>query len=221
MMGGAAGVKLELYYGYVVSMAVKQYRTLAVSLRARVELVDLVQDGYVGLLEAARRFDPKRGWTFLTFAHYRIVGEMRHEKERLVRLPAHLNDLAPTADPRDEAENDMAAQVADSAEGPDESANRERLLADLREAVDSLNDEERELLRLRFTEGQTLRELSDAQKRPMATLYSRLRAILGKMRGALEAKGWSVEDLPEQSESVWYAHSMPARERSATHDPED
>src|SRR5438067_18820 len=40
------------------------------------ELDDLVGDGMVGLLQAARRFDRGRGVEFATFAGYRIRGAM-------------------------------------------------------------------------------------------------------------------------------------------------
>lgn len=37
---------------------------------------DLVADGLVGAVKAAKTFDPDRGWQFATFARHRIRGEM-------------------------------------------------------------------------------------------------------------------------------------------------
>jgi RNA polymerase sigma factor for flagellar operon FliA len=56
--------------GLVRSLAWTIHRKLP----AHVELDDLIGYGQVGLAEAARDFDPKRGGQFTTFAYYRIRG---------------------------------------------------------------------------------------------------------------------------------------------------
>lgn len=38
---------------------------------------DLVQEGFVGLVQAVERFDPQRGLSFSTFATYRIAGSIK------------------------------------------------------------------------------------------------------------------------------------------------
>ena len=43
------------------------------------ELDDLIQIGYIGLLKAARRFDPERGLKFSTYAVPMIAGEIRSQ----------------------------------------------------------------------------------------------------------------------------------------------
>lgn len=56
---------------------------------------DLVQEGAIGLIRAARRFDPKRGFRFSTFAHWWIrQGISRFVKgpTRAIRLPEYLQD---------------------------------------------------------------------------------------------------------------------------------
>lgn len=56
--------------GLVRSLAWKIHRRLP----SHVELEDLVGYGQVGLVEAARDFDPERGNQFTTYAYYRIRG---------------------------------------------------------------------------------------------------------------------------------------------------
>ncbi len=51
-------------------------RKLARHLPCGLDREDLVQDGYVGLLEAERRFDPARGGSLMRFASSRIRGSM-------------------------------------------------------------------------------------------------------------------------------------------------
>ena len=59
-------------------------------LPASVELDDLVQVGMMGLLEAARQFDPLQGAQFETFASPRIKGAMLDELRRIDWMPRQL-----------------------------------------------------------------------------------------------------------------------------------
>jgi RNA polymerase sigma factor FliA len=61
---------VEECQGLVRSLAVKVHRGLP----RRIELDDLIGYGQIGLVEAARDFDPARGTRFATFAYYRIRG---------------------------------------------------------------------------------------------------------------------------------------------------
>ena len=51
-------------------------RRLAASMPHSIDIGDLVQDGMVGLIDAAHRFDEKRGIKFETFAERRVRGAM-------------------------------------------------------------------------------------------------------------------------------------------------
>jgi RNA polymerase primary sigma factor len=60
-------------------------------------VADLIQEGNLGLIKAAYRFDPARGFRFSTYAMWWVRHCMRRwitNKERTVRVPAHLHDLA-------------------------------------------------------------------------------------------------------------------------------
>jgi RNA polymerase sigma-B factor len=61
-----------------------------------VEVSELVQVGYVGLMLAIQRFDPDRGSDFLAFARPTIQGEIRRyfrDKRRWIRLPRKLQEV--------------------------------------------------------------------------------------------------------------------------------
>ncbi len=66
----AAQDLIEGCQGLVRSLAIQVQKKLP----SRVELDDLIADGQIGLVEAARDFDPTRGAKFSTYAYYRIRG---------------------------------------------------------------------------------------------------------------------------------------------------
>jgi len=61
---------LEKYLPLVRSIA----HQIQQRLRIHLESDELVQEGQIGLMEAADRFDPKLGVSFKTFAYYRVKG---------------------------------------------------------------------------------------------------------------------------------------------------
>ncbi|MGH3499123.1 MAG: sigma-70 family RNA polymerase sigma factor [Nocardioidaceae bacterium] len=112
----------------VVSIA-RRYRS------SGVPLVDLVQEGNVGLIRAVERFDFQRGCKFSTYATWWIREAITHgiaEQSRTIRLPVHVHDeLRITVRARREEADRLgrppsSAEVAKASGG--ERARVERLL---------------------------------------------------------------------------------------------
>jgi RNA polymerase primary sigma factor len=71
----------------VINIA-KTYRNKAIPLE------DLIQEGAIGLMQAAQRFDPNRGFRFSTYATHWIrqaIGRAIDNKSKAIRLPAHVS----------------------------------------------------------------------------------------------------------------------------------
>lgn len=220
-ISGDPRVELEKYFGYVIHLANKYFRMMSEGMRSRLELADLVQDGYVGLLEAAQRFNPEAGTSFLTFAHYRISGEMLRGKEKAAKQPARLDDFAQSMDGQDDENRDPIANIADPRSLPSEEAAENQLLEDLSEAIEALDGDSRWLIHQRFLEGRILQDLADELGLSVGAIHARQTKALEELRDFLQAKGYSIADLPDENDDSWLLSPKPARERSTPDGEED
>lgn len=144
-------------------------------LRDRALAEEVAQEVMTEVWQKAGRFDPERGsaagW-IVTFAHRRAVDRVRSEQAARDR-----NDRVAHRD--HEGSYDL---VADEVE-------RRLEHWQVREAVASLTDRQREAIELAYFGGHTYREVASVLGIPEGTAKSRLRDALARLRGLLEELG--------------------------------
>lgn len=113
--------RIQECQGLVRSLAVAIHRKLPPS----VDLDDLIAYGQVGLVEAAREFDPARGTRFSTYAYYRIRGAIYDGLSKMSWFGRSEQSLLRA----EERANAVLAAEAEEHGGP---GDRDDLQADLR-----------------------------------------------------------------------------------------
>ena len=196
--GGRAGERaknklIEANLRFVVSVA-KQYQHQGLT------LTDLIDEGNIGLIKAAERFDETRGFKFISYAVWWIrqsILQAISEQSRIVRMPLNqvgfqskltkaivsfeqeferrpsVGELAELLDtdvskvqealgtngkkvsvdaPFAEDDSNCLIDIMtdDSAPGTDNQMEKESLSSDLDAALKSLNDRERQVLKMLF-----------------------------------------------------------------------
>lgn len=143
---------------------------------------DIVQEGFIGLMEAAARFEPDRGCSLTTFAGQRVMGAMfdhvrticRRSRERPTdEVPQELQRYRPERGDMD------APRSAES--GVMLMRFKEFLGGDL-DGLSFLDDDERGIIRMRFFQGKSCREVSEALGVSAATVCRVERTALVRLR---------------------------------------
>lgn len=168
-LGTVNEIDLDLHHGLVWT-EVKKHRHRTANVYIDVD--DLVQIGYLGLIEAAQRFDHSRGFKFSTYAVNYIWGYIMRALRDAQWAPAHLLDEASKAGTWDELRTIRPASTVAQRELEDASARKYAVDVDgafvehqpefeaLRgELFAGLDAREREIAQLRWIEGQTLESI--------------------------------------------------------------
>jgi RNA polymerase sigma factor (sigma-70 family) len=206
------------YYGLVIFLARQKHLRLAEA-GVHLELDDLIQEGFLGLLDACRRFDARRRVSFSTFAYPRIAGAIEDYLRRLDPMPqrqrAEQKSIENTRSRlaqrlgREPMAWELAETAALSVEQVERAEGGQREVGEwgavepgdgllalavehcLDEALDPL---ERQVLLLRARDQVTLKETGELVGRPLQTVFNIEQRARRKMRDCLEGQGWGLAD---------------------------
>lgn len=131
-----------------------------------VEVEDLVQSGYIALVEAVAYFQPDEGYTFLTYLGKRLKSAFAEAGGYRTSKRDPLNDAdsldVPIGEDYDTTKGDMLADPVDQYEDAERRIWLEQLQEKVGAAMEKLPPEWREVLRRYYWDGQTLEEISAA-----------------------------------------------------------
>ena len=162
-------------------------RSIVYRLRSRasvLEVDDLVSAGTIGLIEAAERFDSRRGVSFATFAYARIRGAVVDEIRRLPQPTRQNVDEAGDVSLQAPIVGEQSLTLIDVIRDP--LAREPAVGAEFGEVVDAIGDlppREREVLGL-HTAGHTIAEIAAR----LRCSESRASQILVRARCRLEER---------------------------------
>jgi len=156
---------IEAYQPLVFKVA------MALRLREAI-LMDMIQEGTVGLIQAVERFDPDRGVRFSTFATYRIRGRilnaLRRERGRAADVEDASESLARIPDP---AAADALASVEDAV-----------LVRQIVSAIDDLPARERRILVGAFLAAEEPDRIADELRISLSHFYRLQQQALRRIR---------------------------------------
>jgi RNA polymerase sigma-70 factor (ECF subfamily) len=152
---------------------------------------ELAQDVFVKAYRRLETYDPGRrfgSWLF-KIAHNTTIDHLRRSAPHLVSLEADT-----------EEGGGLAAVLAHpAAESPEAVAERRDLARDLDRAIATLRPEYRGAVVLRYQEGLSYEEISEAMGLPLGTIKTHLHRARKELAEILRVRGWAPEtrnDVP-------------------------
>ena len=129
-------------------------------------MMDLVQEGTVGLIEAVENYQPDRGVAFSLFATHRIRGRIENYLEREGKLNCVYMDS-----PVDMEQSTLGDTLVDTAAAVSEQAEHNYVLEQLRSAMGRLPEREQVVLSGVYLDDQEPIELANQLNLSLSHIY--------------------------------------------------
>ena len=177
-----------------------------------VEVDELIGEGQLGLLRAARDYDPSKGAQFSTYAYWRIRGAMLdwiRQQDWFAPADYHAGLLAgapPIESVAGAAEPSTVRQSGDvedeEAADPAESVSDNELRTIVRGLVGGLSGRSKQILEATLLNGQTLEQAGRVVGVHKGTAQRAQVRAFDELATALRAKGLSTLDGPALRQAV-------------------
>jgi RNA polymerase sporulation-specific sigma factor len=166
---------------------------VAMHLRLRETVVmDMIQEGTVGLIEAVERFDPGRGVRFSTFATFRIRGRILNALRR--ERPA----ISVEGSGRAEADDSLLERLADPVAADRLSAVEDGvLLQQILGVIDRLPRRERRILHGSFLREEEPRRIAGELRISLSHFYRLQKHALARIQELIAPVGLRAQGAEE------------------------
>jgi RNA polymerase sigma factor for flagellar operon FliA len=192
---GATAASGEVLPPEVLADMSRVVRLLAGRLHARlphdcgIEVADLIQAGNVGLLQAARNYEPARGAPLAGYAKFRIRGEMLD----IVRRSAESARMTRTSCEASEEGSEVGSRLPATENSPQVFFFKRQRAQIIREEVKRLPPRYRAVVRLRYSGEMTLRQIGETLSVNESRACQIHQSALQLLKRALRKRG--VRDL--------------------------
>jgi RNA polymerase sigma-70 factor (ECF subfamily) len=167
----------EEAYGIIVRRYQRRLAAFLSQLVGDMELArELSQEAFVRAWSALERFDPRYRFSTWLFRIAHNLGIDHLRRRRLRTMPLYRTD--PDGD-------EVEVVVADVSKDPLGHLENRALASELREVIDGLRPEYRELVLLRHFAGLSYQEIADFMEMPLGTVKNKLFRAHSVLRSAL------------------------------------
>lgn len=147
----------------------------ALPYRDMTDVMDLIQEGTIGLIESVENYDPNRGAAFSLYAVHRIRGRMYDFLRRQGRVsPSRESDYSEQAD-----------QISDCGPSVAELAESHELFDRLHAALERLPQNERAVLESIYIDSQEAKTVAGRLKLSVSHIYRLQKQGIRRIRGML------------------------------------
>ena len=152
----------------------------AMPYRALPGIMDVIQEGTVGLIEAVERYDPARGVAFSLFAVHRIRGRMLDFLRREGRV-----DIACMEEKLEDASGTLKENLIDTSASVTEQAESHELSGKLHQAMERLPAKERAVLEGMYLRSEGAAQMADSLQVSSSHIYRLQKSGIRRVRGML------------------------------------
>lgn len=145
------------------------------------KVLELIQEGTVGLLEAASKYDYKKGVAFSLYASHRIKGRMVD----YLNKESDEKNISLDIEARDETGVLLVDTIPSNLLGPQELAEKDFFKHKLKIALERLSTKEKQVLQGLYMEDRTVKELAEDIEVTTSHIYRLQKKGVRRLRGMM------------------------------------